>query len=208
MLETISGFLMKLLGPVSGDAIKKILVRIRRPKVQLSRAPANILEHIAPGAPADRVRELLGSPHKAVSSVWSYRFEDLLLTIEFWKGGSVRTVLAGVAKIHKRARFKIYPLEFELGTLVLSDVVADGFNVRLRTTNKTEELLVQKNYGMPGNHWYFTFGALWAPYIYQSDFKWDYQKNKLNSDPSEVLMNWVAISESSDEVWFDYSMFC
>ncbi len=99
-------------------------------------------------------------------------------------------------------------MEFELDNLFLSDVVADGYNVRLRTTTKTEELLVQKNYGLPGNRWNYTFGALWAPFIYQSNFSWDYQKNRLDSDPGEVLINWVAISESNDEIWFDYSMFC
>jgi len=48
--------------------------------------------------------------------------------------------------------------------------------------------------------------AVGSQVLHESFFEWDMEANSLKTDPSLVLVNWVAVSNSGDEVYFDWSM--
>jgi hypothetical protein len=209
MLEAIVGFLGKAAGSLVGPIWKIASGKVLRPSIKLTKAPKNILNHLKPSASQDHIRLLLGPPHRVVEAHWYYSFSDLLVQLEFWPNSGAKSIAIGLVGIERRHRFSVPDHDKPLGQLTLQDVRLDESTTVFNSSMRHQELAVTYRAGPPGAWTHLTFGVLDpnAPFcLYGSSFDWDRDLGALRSDPSTVLVNWAAVSESGDEVHFDWSM--
>jgi len=209
MLEALSGFVGKVAGALVRPAWDYLVTTFHRPSIRLRKAPKNLLDHLKPSTSRDRVRELLGPPHQEVESHWFYRFADALVQVEFWSGGGAKVIALGLVGKGKKHRFAVPICRKPLGQLTIADVLEEGDTLRYRSSLRHEEMLVEVRLGPPGAWSNWTFGAMMAVgsrALRESYFEWDREAERLKTAQSLVLVNWVAVSSSSDEAWFDWSM--
>ena len=70
-------------------------------------------------------------------------------------------------------------------------------------------MLVEAQLGPTGAWSNWTFGAMMAVgsrALHESYFEWDGDAERLVTAQSLVMINWVAVSNSGEEVNFDWSM--
>lgn len=209
MIEALTGFAGKAIGWLVAPIWKYLNKTFRRPSIQLVKAPRNLLEHLRPSASRDRVRELLGPPHQEVSEHWFYIFSDVLVQIEFWQEGGAKSIALGLVGNRRKHQFPIPICEKPLGQLFISDVRELQDTLRYRDSLRHQEILVESRLGPTGAWSHWTFGAMMAVgsrTLLESHFEWDQKTGSLKTPQSLVLVNWVAVSNSDAEVYFDWSM--
>ena len=209
MIEALAGFLGKALGSFAGPVWAYFVDKFRRPDVKLKKAPRNLLDHIKPTASPDHVRSILGPPHQISGENWAYRFADLIVQLEFWPGSGAKSVAVGLTGRSKQERFPIPGCSKPLGVLSIADAYEEISSIRYRNSLRHEDILVSGRIGPPGAWQAWTFGAtraLAARALHESYFEWDHAREQLITPASMVLVNWVAVSSSDDEVWFDWSI--
>jgi len=210
MIELIGGLIGKIIGWILPASWKYAGKRWRRPAIESLRTPANLFQHLAPGVSKDRVKEVLGSPHRTYSTTWAYRFIDAMVQIEFWENGGAKSIVLGITIHTPKGGFAVPMLAKPIGSMTLADAMEeDEGQLEYRSSLRTEELVWVARIGPPGAWLYYTFGALspLAPgYLRESIFAWDRDEEKLKSNPSDVLLNWVGVSASGDEVRLDWSL--
>lgn len=209
MLEALAGFVEKVAGALVKAVWSYLVATFRRPSIRLSKAPQNILDHLKPSASQERVRELLGPPHQVAGDHWLYRFSDVLVQVEYWPDSGAKSIALGLVGKSRSHRFPIPICQKPLGLLSIADVHEDQDTLRYRSSLRHEEMLVEVCLGPTGAWSYWTFGAMMAVgarVLHESYFEWDHEAEHLKTPPSLVLVNWVAVSNSGDEVYFDWSM--
>ncbi len=209
MLEALTGILGKVISAAFGPAFSYAKKRWLRPSIETEKAPQNVFEHLQPGASKDRVREVLGSPHRTAGETWGYRFRDAMIQIEFWDSGSAKSVALALTIHSPKAGFKVPMIERPLGQLTLEDAMSESGEIEYRSTLRTEELLWKARIGATGAWLNYTFGALCplaAGYLADVSFRWHREANRLITRPADVKINWMAVSDSIDEVWFEWSL--
>jgi len=209
MLEALTGIIGKTLGAVVSPLWRYLIATFRRPNISLGKAPKNILEHLKPSASQDHVRALLGPAHQVINQYWFYSFTDALVQIEFWEDGGAKSIALGLVGTKKVHRFPVPICSKDLGQLSIADMQQEQCTFRYRDSLRHQELLVEMRIGPSGAWSNWTFGAMMAvgsQVLHESFFEWDMEANSLKTDPSLVLVNWVAVSNSGDEVYFDWSM--
>lgn len=209
MFDFSLGFLGKLAGALVKPSWNYCSKIIRRPKISLSKAPKNLLDHLKPLASKERVQELLGAPHQVAGDAWHYHFSDVLIQVEYWPGAGAKSVALGLIGDSKAHQFPVPICSKPLGQLSLADVCSAQGMWRYRNSLRHEEILVEIPFGPVGALSYWTFGAMMAvgaSALYESCFEWDSSFQVLKSSASGVLINWIAISNCSDEVYFDWSI--
>lgn len=209
MLEALGGFFGKALGSFVGPLWKYLVATFRRPSIRLIKGPRNIFEHLKPSASPEHVRAVLGPAHQIVEQHWFYRFADVLVQIEFWEGSGAKSIALGLVGKEIRHRFPVPICKKPLGQLSIADVRHEEDTLRYRNSLRHQEVLVEARLGPTGAWSNWTFGAMMAvgsQALHESYFMWDSESNRLKTDPSMVLVNWVAVSNSNDEVYFDWSM--
>ncbi len=180
-----------------------------RPSIGTVGAPANFFDHIRPGTPQERIKEILGVPHLRIGETWCYRFQDALIQMEFDTYQTVRYAALAVTNETLPAGFSVPWVDKCLGSLTLADVAEEEGELEYRSTLRTEEILWRARLGLPGAWQHYTFGALWPHRpgrLPEPGFVWNYETGNLISDPSELIFNWVAISATSEDIWFDWSL--
>jgi hypothetical protein len=195
------------------------LMEIRQPRVknpmelsvtgcfQLTPLPSNVFEFLGPGITLERMRSLLNAPHRSFNGQYSYTFSNALLQIISSNDKYIDSVAVAIRGIGEGFQFDVYPYGDVLGTLKVDQLLAEDFSIEHQSSMKHEELILRGYYGMPGLYRHFTYGALKAPFIWESEFAWDTTENILITDPSQVLLNWAAVSSQNEEIWFDFWSF-
>ncbi|WP_211471558.1 hypothetical protein [Collimonas humicola] len=181
----------------------------RRPAIKDEHAPHNLFSHITPGVSQEYVRGVLGPPHRVYATTWSYRFVDALVQIEFRDGGGAKSVATGLTIDSPSSGFDVPMLGKPLGMLSMKDAVEEQGELEYRSSLRTEEIICQTLIGPTGVWKYYTFGALWplAPgCLAESSFTWNHEQGKLDCEQNDVRVNWLAISDSADEIWFDWGL--
>lgn len=173
------------------------------------RIPSNLLEHLRPGVPRERVAEILGPAHRVCGGTWWYCCPSALVQIEFYDDGGASTVAIALTIGSPESGFNLPMHSTALGKISLAEVMEDDGEFRFRSTRRTEELLFHTRIGPPDAWRYYTFGILRplaSGSLAEGEFEWDYENKRLLSNPESVRINWVGISESSEELWFDWSV--
>lgn len=180
-----------------------------RPLIGTVGAPADFFDHIRPGTPQERIKEILGVPHLRTSEAWCYRFHDALIQMEFDPYDTVRYAALAVTNETLPAGFSVPWVDKNLGSLTLADMEEEEGEVEYRSTLRTEEILWRARLGVPGAWQNYTFGALWPlrpGRLPEPGFVWNYEAGKLTSESSDLIFNWVAISATNEDIWFDWSL--
>lgn len=198
MFEAILSFVSKVAGGFVARMIGGLVERLKRLKIALKRAPKNIFEQIAPGTSIERMKELLGAPHRESEGEYSYTFRDALVQIRSEDRRSVLSIAVALPTINKKSFFPVYPMGFVLGKQSLHDVLTPESTIIKDNSSKHWCFWVREFYGFSGMYRYFTYGIIDAPCIFPPPFEWDYTTNQLKSDPRTVLVNWVCVSKTED----------
>ncbi|OXJ10508.1 hypothetical protein CFB45_26670 [Burkholderia sp. HI2500] len=181
--------------------------------VEHVRTPRNLLQHIEPGVPKQRVYDTLGTPSFVSANFIYYRYEETQVEISFNDNDAVNHVI--VALIQGQVYFGSSPgfvTDIPLGKLTLADVLEydDQLMIEFRSSLRTQEIYVRGRIGPAGAWTYFCFGALsvfsGAGCLQDTQFEWDREANCLLTDPKDVLINWMALPGPSLEApnfsWF------
>lgn len=169
--------------------------------VRRSKTPTNLFEHIHLGVPAPRVQEILGIPTYIHSDTWIYRFVETQLEITFADTGGTSCAVLALCHGHIYSGFNEVT-DIPLGQLTMADLLEIDPQATLEFFHsaRTVELYVRIRVGPPGAWTDYCFGALTvvsgAGHLQHTEFEWDYEASKLLSDPSDVLVNWIAFPSS------------
>lgn len=208
MIEFVSGFISRIFGWLLPAGWKYALKRWSRPVIEHRKAPSNFFDHIFPGVSKDRVKEILGSPHRVFQDkYWAYRFKDALVQIEYWDGGGAKSIAIALTIHSPKSGFKHPMLDVPLGKMSLADAMQDEGELKYRSSLRSEEIVWVTRIGVPGAWNNYTFGALLplTPGVLdETSFTWDSDKDQLISNAKDVHINWIAVSGSMDEVFFDW----
>ncbi len=208
MIEAVLTFLSKIAGGFVTRILGRLIDRFKRPTIIRKRAPENVFEQLCPGTTLERMREVLGAPHREHNGQYSYSFSDALVQVRSLDRNTISVLAVALPKIDKRSHFKIHPTQFVLGKLRLSDVLEGDSEIQKDNSSKHWGFWVRKYYGFPGLYRHYTFGVLDAPCLECPPFEWDYSNGVLKSAPKEVVVNWASVSGSSEEgEYFDFWAF-
>ena len=208
------GLIEAAIGRLGGSAIvagiTSLIRKLQPTKISWQRAPRNFFEHFGPGVSKDFVRSKIGAPHRQSESTWLYQFSDALAQFDFSGGESARSVTLALTVGSPEAGFYLPVVEPPLGKLTLDYFSADLDGKFLyRSSLRTWELLYCVKFPP---HWasnYYTFGALslLAPFSFrESSFDTQMAERTPRLAAKGALVNWVGISDTSEELWFDWSI--
>lgn len=170
--------------------------------------PSNLLSHVSPGVPCEKVRKWLGAPASIHQEVWIYRYVDTQVQVTFDEKDVVGEVVVALVHGHSYRGSWTPWGPFELGTVTIADLQELGHSlIEHRSSMRTEELIVRARVGPPGAWSECVFGALvifsGAGALAHVDFEWDWEKQELVSPPSRTLVNWIGMT-SGIEVPYMY----
>jgi hypothetical protein len=208
------GLIESILGKLGGSALStgiSSLVRWLKPaKISRPKTPRNFFEHFGPGVSKDFVTSSIGAPHRQIESLWLYQFADGLAQFDFPDSGGARSVALALTETSPNSGFALSAVGIPLGKLTLDAFITerDG-KLSYRSSLRSWELLYTVKFPP---HWasnYYTFGALslLAPGVLQeSSFDTKVAERTPRLAAKGVLVNWVGISDTSEELWFEWSI--
>lgn len=208
-IAILVGILVTMIGGVGTWVVINHLKKPKSSRLELKKAPANILTRIVPKSSMAQARELLGAPYSEQDEQWSYNFENALFQIRSKNGRSIDSVLLTNPETKRNPKFEIPYTDFKLGEISLANVVQKGTIFKRDTSSKHCLISTECYYGNSGNYWYFTYGIFIGPGAdYPHDLiNWDYDKQIVSSDLSHAKINFVCISEASTQTYFDFWAF-
>jgi hypothetical protein len=173
-----------------------------------NRVPQDILEQVEPSCSREKVKEVLGPPHRVISDIWLYRFRNGLVQVEFYGNGGAKTVAVALTIHSPRQGFKIPVCDKPLGQITFGDLARELGQARHRSTLRTTEILLETRLGPPGAWINYTFGALspFAPGMLAKVVVPGESVKDFQSEAANIRINWVGLSESADEQWFEWSL--
>lgn len=206
----IEGILLKLAESATVAIIKSWFYKLWPTRIAGQNAPRNFFEYFGPGVSKEFVTSKVGAPHRQIGSLWLYRFADALAQFDFTGGDSARSVALALTDSSPSAGFDLPTIGTPLGKLTLDSFSTeqDGEFIYRKSSNTWELLYCTKF----SPHWasnYYTFGALSlkAPGVLrESTFQTSIAEQNPDKAVKGVLVNWIGISETSDDLWFEWSI--
>ena len=207
LIESLVG---KLGGSWIYAGIKALILRFRPSKIPRRNAPRNFFECFGPGTSKEFVVSSIGAPNRKIESLWLYQFTDALAQFDFREDGSAQSVALALTNDSPSSGFALPTVGTPLGKLKFDEFVGerDG-KFSHRSSLRTWELLYSVKFPP---HWasnFYTFGALavLAPGVLrESSFDTSVAEQSARMAAKGVLVNWVGISDSSEELSFDWSI--
>jgi uncharacterized protein YecT (DUF1311 family) len=171
--------------------------------------PSNLLCHVVPGVPAEKVRKWLGTPTSIHGDVWIYRFIETQVQVTF-DMDVVREIVVALVHGHVYQGSGAPWGDFTLGTLTVAELQEMGHTfIEYRSSMRTKEAMVPVRVGPAGAWSECICGALvvhsGVGSLAEVEFEWDEEAEKLVSDPSKTLMNWIGMAaglEPPSLYWF------
>src|SRR5437763_1699665 len=144
--KAVSSPLLKLAGYVANS--------LRRPSLSYRRAPANLFQHVKPGVSVQRMRELLGSPHKERTGEYCYTFADACVQVNASDDATIDAVSVAISDVGWRNQFPIWPMTtLTLGKTSFKEVVEENDGIHAESSSKFFHFYVVRFYGFPGLYW-------------------------------------------------------
>jgi hypothetical protein len=210
----MTGLIESMFGKLGGSAlwagIDFLWRRFRPIKILRPKAPRNFFEHFGPGVSKEFVASSIGAPHRQIESLWLYQFSDALAQFDFRESGSAKSVALALTSNSPGSGFDLPTIDTPLGKLTFDEFITerDG-KFTQRSSLRTWELLYTVSFPP---HWtsnYYTFGALslLVPGVLrESSCEVRVAEKAPRVAAKGVLVNWVGISDSPEELWFDWSI--
>jgi hypothetical protein len=167
-------------------------------------------EHFGPGVCKEFVASSIGAPHRQIESLWLYQFSDALAQFDFRENGSAQSVALALTNDSPSSGFDLPAIGTPLGRLTLDAFTTerDG-KLSYRSSLRTWELLYTVKFPPRWASNYYTLGALslLAPGVLrESTFNTTIAEQTPRVAARGVLVNWVGISDTSEELWFEWSI--
>lgn len=210
MVGLIESMLARLGGTAIAAAFGSVVRRFRPSRISGQNAPRNFFEHFGPGVSKEFVKSKVGPPHRQVGALWLYQFSDALAQFDFASGDSACSVALALTNSSPSAGFDLPMIGAPLGKLTFDSFTAEkegGFSYR--SSLRTWELLYRVKFPP---HWasnYHTFGALSLQVpgvLRESLFDTATAQRSPRLAARGILINWVGISDSPEELWFEWSI--
>ncbi|GAB2521393.1 hypothetical protein [Lysobacter humi (ex Lee et al. 2017)] len=210
----MAGLLESIIARLGSTALSAVgsYLRARFKPRRLDRpaAPRDFFEHFGPGVPQERVRELLGAPHRQLERHWGYVFKDALAQFEMDGAGVVESVALALTATSPKTGFPIPGLGIALGKLSLDHFASDiDGKFQLRESGRTWELVYQTQLPPSLTRAHYTFGTLSVltpGELDESIFSVETARKSARLASKGVRVNWVGISRSPEELWFEWSL--
>src|SRR5215469_4776475 len=174
--------------------------KVRRPHIGEPRAPVNLFEHAQPYASLEHLRAVFGTPYRSDKQWVTFRFRELFLQITTKDLATVETIDVLIRRPGLLQTFQIYPLQYFLGKVVLSDVMTSDRKLTIEGSSKFCAVYTQQYFGFPGKYNHYTFGIYSGPGIRSVDFEITPARDGLASDPKKAVINWIRIASSSKDL--------
>lgn len=210
MFGLIESILGKLGGSALSAGVSSLVRRFRPTKIPDQKAPRNFFDHFGPGVSKEFVKSHIGAPHRQSQSLWLYQFSDALAQFDFRGSDAARSVALALTNNSPASGFDLPMIGVPLGKLTLDSFAIEGDGqFSYRSSLRTWELLYCVKFPP---HWasnYHTFGALslLAPgALKESIFDTSVAEKTPELAAKDVLVNWIGISDSSEELWFEWSI--
>ena len=161
--------------------------------------PPNLLSHVVPGVPAEKVRKWLGAPTSIHGDVWVYRFVETQVQITLDSKEVVREIVVALVHGHSYPGTGAPWGDIDLGALSVAELQEMGHTyLQYRDSMRTKELIVPVRVGPSGAWSECICGALvvhsGVGHLAEVDFEWDLKNEKLISDPNKTLINWIGMT--------------
>ncbi|WP_083854909.1 hypothetical protein [Burkholderia sp. KJ006] len=196
---------------LSPKGLKFLRSRLKRPSIDIEqrRTPENIFTALELGASAEWVREQLGAPTRVDENWWGYRFSDALVSLHFSTEKSVERIAVAITDSETHFDFPAWHFDCPpLGKITARDLLAvEHLEMQFNDSTRHSELKFTGREGPKGAWHYIAFGSLAPHYpgpILEPRFEWDKEKNRLITDPNDVLINWAAVSRSDKDLGFPW----
>ena len=173
--------------------------------------PTNLLEHVVPGAPAERVRKWLDAPTAIHGAVWIYRYVETQVQVTVDDKDVVKEVVVALVSGQTYRGTGAPWGDFVLGEMTMADAQEyGGGSFEYRDSMRTKELFVNVRTGPPGAWSECVCGALvvysGVGALAEVEFDWDHEDSQLKSDPHRTLVNWIGMPmgwpEPPSMYWF------
>ena len=164
-----------------------------------SLTPTNLLDHVMPGTPAERVRKTLGTPTAIHGSVWIYRYVETQFQVTVDDRDVVTEAVVALVSGHIYRGTGAPWGSYVLGEMTMAEAQEyGGGSFEYRDSMRTKELFVNVRTGPPGAWSECVCGALVIPSgvgtLAEVEFEWDHETSQLQSDPRRTLVNWIGKS--------------
>lgn len=191
-----------------GSTITELIRRYLPTSSVINSVPQDILIQIELSSSKEKVKEILGSPHRVISNMWLYRFREALVQVDFYENNAVKAVALALTINSPKRGFTVPMFDKPLGSISFGDFGRELAELRYRSTLRTSELLLETRVGPPGAWMNFTFGALapLSPGMLADVNISTTTERVILSEAAKVRINWVGISESLEEQWFEWSL--
>lgn len=179
--------------------------RFKRPTISLRKAPSNLFDHIKPSISVEKMREILGVPHRSYANEYLYSFKDLCVQISTHNDKYINSVSVALVRVSNLSKFKLPPLDFILGKTTFLEILDENAVIESDSSSKFYHYWTKAYYGFPGAYYYYTFGVLEAPGITSPPGEfWSPNIQSKSEIPKNKKINWVSISNSADIPSFNY----
>lgn len=179
-----------------------------RLRLEHSRTPLNFLDIITPGMHREHVRMLLGPPSAVQGDRWLFRYQETQIEICYTESEGVESVVVALCAGKKyHGSHPTAHTDRPLGELTLADLLEGGYNqvedVEYFEGLRTREVSVRSRWGPPGAWTYYAAGALdvfsGVGHLAPVEFEWDPVEGRLVTEPSKVMINWMALMSTYSE---------
>jgi hypothetical protein len=208
MIGLIETIVARIGGSAITAGIGSLINKFRPTKIAGQKAPRNFFQYFGPGVSKDFVRSKIGPPHRQIESIWLYQFSDALAQFDFSSSESARSVALALTVGSPSSGFELPMIGVPLGKLTLDHFATEVDGKFLyRSSVRAWELIYCTKF-LP--HWasnYYTFGALslLAPFsLRESVFDTKLAERTPRLAAKGTLVNWVGVSDTSEEMWFDW----
>lgn len=179
--------------------VKYLWKLICRPRIHEQHAPVNLFEYVQPYGSLEHVEKVLGVPYRKEGRWITIKFADVFVQLTSQNNSTIASVDVLLRRPRFRTTFPIYPLDFVLGKLKLSQVLDSKAELTKEFSSKFFCFYVTKYFGNPGKYFYYTFGIYSGPGIVRPKFEWNRERDELATDPHKLLVNWIRISTSAKD---------
>lgn len=210
MIGIIESILGRLGGSAFAAGVESLIRKFSPVKIVGQKVPRNFFDYFGPGVSKEFVVSKVGAPHRQIESLWLYQFSDALAQFDFRDGSGAKSVALALVNDSPKVGFDLPLIGASLGKLTFDSFAGEKEGeFSYRSSLRTWELLYSRKFPPQWASNYYTFGALslLAPGVFrESSFDTKIAEHDPHAAAQGVLVNWLGISDTSEELWFDWSI--
>jgi hypothetical protein len=173
--------------------------------------PEDILTKLNPGVSLEYTRQLLGEPNvhenllkeangefvPSEQEMFVWRFKNAFIAILSEGGKSIDGITLLKKSMEQPDKFKIYPLDYELGALEYSNISNECEPPKINAGAKQYYVFTKCYFGFPGKYWNFEFGLFEGGGVFYGEPS----KANINGNINTGPFNYVSIGHDEAKIF-------